>query len=323
MGLLDIFRKNKSNSAREKDPKQNNFLTNTTDFGFDAIELGISSKLRVDCILAIAKFQEIAEQKGIEFSYSVMYISLLEEGALTVPLVMKFGRDAYTVYFIYTEDDLLKYKDLQQRVDTTAYPKLMYFSSIPIYEGYEPKKIVEPFQLADLRVNEKAEPTGTYGMWWKSEEEIDFSNSETHKLLTQLYDVFQGYETYLLGYLIRQLRITEDTDLKRMNLPENGANYVVDGPEDKKIILDISQEKGMRFLFPIKQTTKEYRERFLKGVVVDFLSTRLALQQNNLEKDEVKDPNSHDWFTFMVQVIEKEETENEGVELVGGLNLDH
>lgn len=326
MGIFDFLKK--ETKSKESSPKipnnktQNNFITNITDFGFEDFELGISGKVRVDGILAIAEFQKRAENKGVKFSYSVMYVSLLEEGALTVPVVINFGEEAYTLYFIYNEDDLLKYKDLQEHVNKTKYPNLIYFSSIPIYEGYEPKKIIEPFQLADMRIEKEPKVNGTYAMWWSNKGQEKFANSETLNLLTKLYEVFKGYESYLVGYLLRQTRITEEKELQRMNLPETSKNFVILGPENKLIILDISQEKGIRFLFPTEDTSKEYRERFLKGVLVDFLSTRMYLQKNELEEDELKEPNSYDWFTFMSKVTVEQEGKGENIELVGGMKLD-
>jgi len=308
-------------SAAQKKQKQNYFITNVEDFGFDQIELGISGKVRVDGIIAITEFQKQAEKKGVDFSYSAMYVSLLEEGALTVPIVINFGDKALTLYFIYNEDDLLKYKDLVNHVNKTAYPNLIYFSAIPIYDGYEPKKIIEPFQLADMRFEKDSKISGKYAMWWKSNEDDAFGNSETLNLLKKLYEVYKGYETYLVGYLIRQTKISSEMELKRMNLPDSPKNFVLVGPENKRIILDISQEKGIRFLFPISETTKAYRERFLNGVLVDFLSTRMYLQQNNVEEDEKKDPNSYDWFTFMSDTTVKNERLGEKIKMIGGMDL--
>lgn len=61
-----------------------------------------------------------------------MYTTLLEEGALTVPLVCSIGDEKYSLYFIYNEEELLKYKDLVKHINRTEYPNLTYFSSIPI-----------------------------------------------------------------------------------------------------------------------------------------------------------------------------------------------
>ena len=296
-------------------------FSNAEEFGFEKVELGITGKIRVDGILAIVEFQKQAEKKGLAFSYSVMYVSLLEEGALTVPVVINYGDKAYTLYFIYNEDDLLKYKDLQNHVSKTAYPELIYFSSIPIYDGYQPKKIIEPFQLADMRYEKEPKVQGKYAMWWADNGGEKFGESETLNLLRKLYAVFKGYESCMLGYLIRQTRISEETELRRMSLPDSHKNFVLTGPENNKIVLDVSQEKGIRFLFPINNVSKEYRERFLRGVLVDFLSVRMSLEQNNVEQDEIKDPNSYDWFTFMSDVTVKHENQGEKIDMIGILDL--
>ncbi|NME71432.1 hypothetical protein [Flammeovirga aprica] len=326
MGFFDFLkgkkREEKQSTESTSDNTKNKFLTNIEDFGFEKFELGITGKVRVDGILAIAEFLDRAKKQGIECSHSVMYVSLLEEGALTVPIVINYGDQAYTLFFIYNEEDLLKYKSLEQHVGKTAYPNLIYFSAIPIYDGYEPKEIIEPFQLADMRVEKEAEVKGTYAMWWSNDGEEKFGESETLKTLTKLYDVFKGYETYLFGYILRQTRITESTELQRLSLPEESANFVLVAPENKLIMLNISQEKGIRFLFPTNETTKEYRERFLSGVLVDFLSTRLYLQQHQANEDEEMEPNSYDWFNFMAKVTTEREKEGEGVDLVGAMMLD-
>ncbi len=323
MGIFDFFRGRRMNKTAVTAPpekEQNHFLTNAEDFGFAKIELGITGKVRVDGIIAITEFQKQAESRNLSFRYSVMYVSLLEEGALTVPVVLNLGEKAYTLYFIYNEEDLLKYKDLLNQVGRTKYPNLIYFSAIPIYEGYEPKKIIEPFQLADLRVEKDAELSGEYAMWWKGADE-QFSQSETCDLLKKLYDVFKGYETYLLGYLVRQIRIKEEQELTRMKLPETPVTFILHGPEEQKIVLEVSQEKGIRFFFPMKEVNKDYRNRFLKGVLVDFLSTRIYLEQHNAAQDEEQDPNSYDWFSFMARMIAQKEAEGESIEVIGGFNL--
>ena len=330
MGFLDFFKGKKkakdqnSGSQSEGSSKttQNIFLTNIEDHGFEKFELGISGKVRVDGILAIAELQKRAESLGVKFSYSVMYVSLLEEGALTVPVAINFGDKAYTLYFIYNEEDLLKYKSLEQHVGRTKFPNLIYFSSIPIYDGYTPKEIIEPFQLADMRVEKDPKISGTYALWWSNNGQDKFGGSKTHELLSKLYEVFHGYETYMFGYLMRQTRISENTELQRIGLPEASKNFVILGPENKLIILDISQEKGIRFLFPTEDTSIAYRNRFLEGVLVDFLSTRLYLQQNDAEKDPENELNGYDWFTFMARVVEEREAKGEGVDLIGGMNFD-
>lgn len=313
MGLFDkIFGKKKESksSSSQSKKKQNYFLTNSNDFGLGEIKLGISGKVRVDGILAISALEKVAKQRSKEFKFSVMHTTLLEEGALTIPVVCTIGEEKYSLYFIYQEEELLKYKDLIKHISRTPYPNLIYFSTIPIYSGYEPVPIIEPFQLADLRFDRDAKIAGKFAMWWSIEEDPYFHQSKTFEYLNKLNELMKGYETYMTGYVLRQTRILQEQELQRMRLPEQNATYVISAPEEKKVLLDISQEKGIRFLFPIDKTTKEYRERFLKGVMVDFAANIIPLRQHNVPVDEEIEPNSYDWFNFMSRVVkEKEKTE--------------
>lgn len=118
----------KSTRSNSSSNKQNNFITNTSEFGLGEINLGISGKVRVDGILAFAELEKIAKSRNLPFEFKVMYTTLLEEGALTVPVVCSIGDEKYSLYFIYQEEELLKYKDLVKHISRTDYPNLIYFS---------------------------------------------------------------------------------------------------------------------------------------------------------------------------------------------------
>ena len=314
MGIFDKFfgkKKEASPPAPKAEKKQNFFITNSNDFGLGDIELGISGKVRVDGLLAIAALEKISKERNQEFHFNVMHTSLLEEGALTVPVVCAIGQDKYSVYFIYQEEELLKYKDLVTHISKTPYPNLIYFSSIPIYDGYTPKPIIEPFQLADLRHDKNAKVAGKFAMWWSTEKDPFFHQSKSFEYLSKINEWMNGYSSYMTGYVLRQTKVLQEQELKRMLLPEQSASFVIEGPEEKKIILDLSQEKGIRFLFPMDNTTVEYRERFLKGAMVDLAATIIPIMQNKLPKDENTDPNAHDWFNFMARLVKEKELSGE------------
>jgi len=298
-------------SSPQKAQKKNYFFTNAQDFNLGEIQLGISGKMRIDGLLGIAEMEKIAKARGVESSFSVLHTTLLEEGALTVPVVCTIGEERYSLYFIYKEEELLKYRDLVKHIDKTSYPNLIYFSSIPVNEGLNSKPIIEPFQLADLRVDLNAKIAGQFSMWWSSEEDPLFHLSKSFEYLKQLNELMNGYETYMTGYVLRQTRIVSELELKRMRLPEQNATYVLNAPEGKKVLLDLSQEKGIRFLFPIEDTSKEYRERFLRGAMVDFAANIISLKQNNLPIDEKIEPNSYDWFSFMSRTVTEKEKSKE------------
>ena len=326
MGLFNkLFGKNKdqgnSSQSKSSSKRQNNFITNTSEFGLGEVNLGISGKLRVDGILAFAELEKIAKSRNLPFEFNVMYTTLLEEGALTVPVVCSIGDEKYSLYFIYQEEELLKYKDLVKHIKRTEYPNLIYFSSIPIYDGYEPKPIIEPFQLADLRVDNDVKIAGEYAMWWRSDDDTTFHNSITYEHLNKMYQILNGYESYLTGYVLRQKRIKTEMQIERIILPENHASYILAAPEGKYVVLDLSQEKGIRFLFSVNNTTKEYRERFLKGAIVDFAANMIPLKNKNFPKDERTDPNSFDWFNFMARMVKEKEMKGEALDSIGIMNL--
>ena len=89
----------------------------------------------------------------------------------------------------------------------------------------------------------------------------------------------------------------------------------------KYVVLDLSQEKGIRFLFSVNNTTKEYRERFLKGAIVDFAANMIPLKNKNFPKDERTDPNSFDWFNFMARMVKEKEMKGEALDSIGIMNL--
>lgn len=144
-------------------------------------------------------------------------------------------------------------------------------------------------------------------MWWSTPEDPLFHQSKTYEWLSKLNEFIKGYESYMVGYLLRQTRIIQEQELSRIELPDQHVNYVIDGPEEKKIVLDLSKEKGIRFLFPIDQVSSAYRDRFLKGAMVDFVSCVIPLRQANYPMDEPADPNSYDWFNMMAETVKLKE----------------
>ena len=162
---------------------------------------------------------------------------------------------------------------------------------------------------------------GEYAMWWRSDDDTTFHYSITYEHLNKMYQILNGYESYLTGYVLRQTRIKTEMQIERIILPENHASYILAAPEGKYVVLDLSQEKGIRFLFSVNNTTKEYRERFLKGAIVDFAANMIPLKNKNFPKDERTDPNSFDWFNFMARMVKEKEMKGEAIDSIGIMNL--
>ena len=173
--------------------------------------------------------------------------------------------------------------------------------------------------MADLRYERNAKISGQYGIWWKTKDEPKFSESKTHDLLSKLNEITKGYESYLIGYVLRQTRIVKEVQLKRIKFGDKVANYVLHAPESKKIVMSISRGKGIKFLFPINQVRKEYVERFLKGITVDFWAIRMSLQQQRLPIDE--ESISYEWYNNLSREIMEREKNMEEIKTIGEINV--
>jgi len=320
MGIFNfLFGKNKDKNRNLNAKKvQKNFsgrkkskfyYTNSEKYGFGKIEVEYTGQLRIDIILIIAELDKIAQERKQDFNYKVLYSTLLDKGILPVPLVFSMGNQKYSVYVINNADNLYKYRDAVKHISRTAYPNLIYFSQMPVTESGKTLPAIEPLQLAYLNRKNNPENKGKFAMWWGNENEPYFHQSKTYEILKEMYELLRGYESYMLGYILRQLGITEE--LNRVKLPDKPSSLTVIGPEDKNIIIDFSQEKGIRFLFPVEKTSKEYREKFLNAMLVEFVLQLLILKNNNVEKDPEEEPNSYDWFTFMSKVVREKELKGE------------
>jgi len=296
------------------------FYTNAENFGFKDIKVSNSSKLRTDAILVISQFQNFCDLNNLSFDYSVLYISLLEDGALQIPLVFNSENTGYSVFFIYTEEDAKKYNDAIIKIKETAYPNAIYFSCFD-FSGVLGKELsTRTLQLSDLRIEKEANLTEEYAMWWSEDDETSFSNSETNEILDSMYEILQDYESVYTGYLLHQVGISEE--FGRALLPNDEKALVAKAPENKNILIILSQKKGIRFLFPVKSTSRFYREQFLSAMRVDFLTLRLTLQQQQIPKDEPNELNGAEWFKVMTKVTEENEKKGQIIKSIGGWGME-
>jgi len=232
---------NQDNTSKnhKSQPTNQQFSTNSAAFGFGQIKVSVSGSVATDGNAVITALKQLAQAIKVNFDYQLKYINLLAEGALTVPVVFTFDGKPYSLYFIYQEEDVLKYHDLVKHIKHTAYPNLIYFSAIPFPEGDRQKLILQPFKLADLSYDETAIIAGEYAMWWQTPDELTFHDSVTFDYLSKIYEVFRKYETYLHGYTLRQTGLISEENLPRFTLPQEHVKYVLQAPENKKIFLDI------------------------------------------------------------------------------------
>jgi len=303
-----------------KDELAIEFYTNAENFGFKNININNSNKLRIDAISVISTLQKYCDANHLSFEYFPLYISLLVDGALSVPVVFISEQTGYSVFFIYTKEDAKKYNDAIAKIKETPYPNAIYFSSFDIVNVQDKEQSTRTLQLSDLRIEKEGNLNEEYAMWWSADDEAGFSNSETKEILDSIYDIQKDYESVYTGYLLHQIGISEE--FGRALLPKNEKALLVHAPENKNILLILSQEKGIRFLFPIKSTSKFYREQFLSAMRVNFLTLRLTLQQQQIPKDSPNKLNGMDWFKSVTKVTEDNEKKGQLIKTIGAWGME-
>ena len=160
-------------------------------------------------------------------------------------------------------------------------------------------------------------------MWFSEANDNVFYTSTSKKCLDEIYECVKGYESYMFGYLLSEIKMKGFEEFQRVGLPVDENNFVVIGPEYKDIIVSVSQEKGIRFRFPKETTSYQYRERFLSQIQSSLQSFQVILSMKQVPKDEEADENGYDWYNFMTRVIEKKEKEGEinGDTVVGAISF--
>jgi len=269
--------------------------SNFEECGFGKFNLRYSENTNEILLELIDALKAMFSGKPVKFSYVLNYISLLEEGALQVPLVFNVDDMFVSVFFIYNRTDARKFNDAKSLTSQTKYSKPLYFSSIDISDITEKMSSTRTLKLSDLHFKSNALVVGEYAMWWADDSDHEFGNSETRNILINTYQVFRQYESVYTGYLMHQLGLIPE--LTRASLPEQEKALPVIGPEHKTLLITLSKEKGIRFLFPVKNTTKFYREQFLYAMNIDFLALKLSIQEQGIEKDNETGFDSFKWLT--------------------------
>ncbi|MCT4616081.1 MAG: hypothetical protein N4A49_14555 [Marinifilaceae bacterium] len=279
-----------------------------------------TGKLESDILETIDTLKAYSITKKISFSYSVVYSQLSDEGILNIPLAFKMDEKSYSVFYIYSEDELSVLEDFKKRVKFTKYPNLIILNSLTNTSAKFSKSAVYDFQLSDLYWLEKIRYYGEYAMWNFCRNEDKYSNSKTSVLLNEIYSVTKNYSSYLFGYLVKQAEIGDMKTLNRIPLPEEPRIYVLKAPEDIDILLQVSQKKGFQFLFPSKKVDNKYRELFLDGVLKEFQNIEKELRRINIKAD--KDYKFANWFRMMSLQILKKEKDGGKIQSIESITID-
>ncbi len=291
-------------STPEYEKPERTFLKMPSDVDFSGYKL--AGVARIDIILAMAR---LTDEKGGYKENGIMYEAVTEEGVITIPLVVEKDNKKYAVFAFYSEPEAGQFKKFRTvLLEKAGFTECYYVSA------YDPEKYEKEdghleqgttfhaiFRKEDNPKEEDFE--GRYAMWWSTRKDGHFGSSPVSHYYKKIYESIAGYESIFCGMLIAGL--TRSEELSRMNLPVEEKMLYVTGPENKKCIIAISQEKGMRFLLPVEKENETYRENILKLISKSISFLRKGLEERDLPKDEKMDSSPLDWYNYLYNSIDQ------------------
>lgn len=326
-----LFGKNKNDEKKSEPIKRNSdsnqsngVFTNFPEYGLPDIKFGLMGNPGMDIMATIGRLDKEMKSKNIPFDVKGFYYTkLYDEGALKIPVVFKSNNKGYSLFYIYDEEQAKAFNSSKDLIQDSEFPNALCISTVDCSQVIDKSNCLTSFNLSDLSYNEKPDLKGDYAMWYSDANDNVFHTSNTKKSLDEIYECAKGYESYMFGYLLSEIKMKGFEEFQRVALPNDEKNFVVKGPEYKDIVISVSQEKGIRFQFPKETTTYQYRERFLKQIQSSLQAFHVILSLKQVPKDEETDENGYDWYKFMTRVLEKKENEGEinGDFVVGGISF--
>ena len=243
---------------------------------------------------------------------------LSSSGLLDVPFEVEDNGERRSVFFYLESNAKIAaiYNGTRKLLLDRGEPEPVYFAPTLLPTTDTVTDPCRPFQADDLSVAE--EEVRGCAMWWATQEGERFIGSTSQRKLLETYEALDGINTFLLAAIMRESGVVEDEKLGRACLPEKMITFTMKGPEDQLFIFSASAEKGLRFHFPTKETTPEYRDNFWSA---------FALYTKSWKEEAVKrkfplDPPPQDspplkWFSALCHVMSIQEKEGKTMDRIG------
>lgn len=135
-----------------------------------------------------------------------------------------------------------------------------------------------------------------------------------------MYEACRSHEAYLYPDLLYHLGIITGTPPIRLEPPTEETQYILRGPKRKEILLSVSKEKGIRFLFPIQSTSPEYRDSILQFIGREMI-TAAFIFENHRSISKEADSESFQWFAAAKKAMQQESEEANSVKYFSYLNV--
>ena len=170
------------------------------------------------------------------------------------------------------------------------------------------------FQLSDLKLMPNAAIKDEFALWWPSADEKAFANSLTKIHNASILKLIETHHSLFVGYLLKSVGVIQE--IERILLPKNEQAHLLSAPNKQEVLLRLSEEKGIQFLFK-KTTTKEYREKLLKEITHLFYAISLNVKTENVGADLKALPHLRENFLKEVEQVKEKEDKGEFIEHFG------
>ncbi len=274
-------------------------------------------------IFAAHMLSSFGEDKDVKLgAFARTYLSL--DGVLMVPVMVE-DQGTKVPVFLYPEASsqaaahfLAVWNYLETR---GVYP--VYYAPAELPEAQGEVNPFAEFWAVHLEKNKDYKAAGTCGMWWVEkgrEDEDKFTGSRTQLALTRIYTALDGIESYVTASILKQTGHVKNEKVARLILPKEPQTISLTGPEEQPMLLDLSQEKGVRFFFPIT-TSKDYRDTFLENFAGYCEEWKKGALKNDFTQDEYGQDcmgSPAQWWGLVVSSTARTEEEGGTAQLIGG-----
>lgn len=241
---------------------------------------------------------------------------LLSKGVFKLNGVAIDNYERYGVVLFESPTPMGYVEELRNYFIKDGYKDLIYFAVHDPKAVDGVKKIVfEPFNKACFSFNAQGQSAADrkfekYAMWWSGETEDDFMSSSVKENMGICMDILDFHESFALGCLSYAFGIQANNNRTRLPLKDM---VNIEGPEGVQVLISLSQESGIIFLFPALPKYAKYRDNFIKTWLNFCYDIRSQILEHNLPKDDFGQASVLDWYKALLGEVEENKTATRGV----------
>lgn len=307
----------------------NEFLKSNNDFvkGWEANQSNSMLQKRsfmVNSLLLMGKINDVFLQMAgdkvsmgygdgfidadVAYATSCCVEKLFSKGIFSLNGIAVDNYERYGVVLFDSPTTMAYFEELRAYFIEEGFKDLIYFAVYnPLEVSDNGKKLVfEDFNKACFKFNAEAQFTAgrkydRYALWWAANPDDDFLKSSVKADMGISIDILDFHESYALGILSYAFGLKEDNS--RTRLPDEDL-VNMEGPEGVQIVLSLSQQKGIIFLFPALPQFARYRDNFIKTYVNFCYGIRAQILEHDMPKDEFGQSSVMEWYNHLLAEVE-------------------